>query len=219
MARVGEKIKRLRENRGWTQPHLAVEAGVAVSAVSQIENGRRSPNVGTLDKLARAFGVEVVDLFQEPEVPKVPARSSTEPPERSEGERLLTRLCCRLIEDLEADANRWEETARTGGIGLAGYPEIVARRLSVQNSLNALGDVSEALGVDFSDRRGHPLRWVRRDLQSAYNRWSAARMELIEIYFNSLTGTQLVEARARQEDEEERIEERTRGPAKWFDVG
>ncbi len=74
MARVGEKIKRLREDREWTQPRLAVEAGVAVSAVSQIENGRRSPNVGTLDKLAGALDVEMADLFREPEFPKVLAR-------------------------------------------------------------------------------------------------------------------------------------------------
>lgn len=72
MVRVGEKIKRLREDREWTQPHLAVKAGVAVSAVSQIENGRRSPNVSTLDKLADALGVEVGDLFRESEVPKAP---------------------------------------------------------------------------------------------------------------------------------------------------
>lgn len=70
MARVGEKIKRLREDREWTQPRLAVEAGVAVSAVSQIENGRRSPNVGTLDKLARALSVEVADLFKKVDSPK-----------------------------------------------------------------------------------------------------------------------------------------------------
>lgn len=63
MVRVGGHIKRLREERGWSQPRLAVEAGVAVSAVSQIENGRRSPNVSTLDKLAEAFGVEVADFF------------------------------------------------------------------------------------------------------------------------------------------------------------
>lgn len=74
MVRVGGHIKRLREERGWSQPRLAVAAGVAVSAVSQIENGRRSPNVSTLDKLAEAFGVEVAEFF-----PK--ARSSSlEPP-------------------------------------------------------------------------------------------------------------------------------------------
>ena len=63
MTRVGEEVKRLREELGWTQPRLAVEAGVAVSAVSQIENGRRSPNVGTLEKLAEGLDVEVADLF------------------------------------------------------------------------------------------------------------------------------------------------------------
>ena len=69
MVQVGEHIKRLREERGWSQPQLAVEAGVAVSAVSQIENGRRSPNVSTLDKLAGALGVSVADLFPKAQAP------------------------------------------------------------------------------------------------------------------------------------------------------
>ena len=83
MVQVGAHIKRLRAERGWSQPQLAVEAGVAVSAVSQIENGRRSPNVSTLDKIAGAFGVEVADFF-----PKGP-RSSLELPlfNGSDGER------------------------------------------------------------------------------------------------------------------------------------
>lgn len=74
MVQVGEQVKRLREERGWSQPRLAVEAGVAVSAVSQIENGRRSPNVSTLDKLAEAFGVGVAEFF-----PKAQRRSLPEP--------------------------------------------------------------------------------------------------------------------------------------------
>jgi transcriptional regulator with XRE-family HTH domain len=74
MVQVGAHIKRLRAERGWSQPQLAVEAGVAVSAVSQIENGRRSPNVSTLDKLAEAFGVEVADFF--PKAPAPPSQRS-----------------------------------------------------------------------------------------------------------------------------------------------
>ena len=49
MAPVGGEIKRLREDKGWSQPRLAVEAGVSVYADAQIENGRRSPHVGTLE--------------------------------------------------------------------------------------------------------------------------------------------------------------------------
>lgn len=69
MAGVGEEIKRLREGLNMSQPQVAVKAGVAVSAVSQIENGRRSPNVGTLEKIAGALGVEVVDLFPKAQAP------------------------------------------------------------------------------------------------------------------------------------------------------
>ena len=60
---VGQEIKRLREARGWIQAKLAVEAGMAPSAVNQIENGKRSPSANSLNKLARALEVEVRDLF------------------------------------------------------------------------------------------------------------------------------------------------------------
>jgi transcriptional regulator with XRE-family HTH domain len=63
MKEVGTEIRRLREERGWTGAQLAVYAGMAPSAVSQIETGRRSPNTGSLAKIAKALGVEVVDLF------------------------------------------------------------------------------------------------------------------------------------------------------------
>jgi transcriptional regulator with XRE-family HTH domain len=69
MSDVGQEIRRLREAKGWGQPKLAVEAGVAVSGVSQIENGRRNPNSSTLVKLAGALGVGVADLFPKAEAP------------------------------------------------------------------------------------------------------------------------------------------------------
>ncbi len=69
MSDVGQEIRRLREARGWGQAKLAVEAGVAVSGVSQIENGRRNANSSTLIKLAGALGVEVADLFPKAEEP------------------------------------------------------------------------------------------------------------------------------------------------------
>jgi transcriptional regulator with XRE-family HTH domain len=37
METMGQRIKRLRESRGWTQGHLAELTGVTVSAVSQWE--------------------------------------------------------------------------------------------------------------------------------------------------------------------------------------
>lgn len=63
MGEVGKEIRRLREARGWGQTKLAAAADMAVSGVSQIENGHRNPNSATLIKLAKALGVEVADLF------------------------------------------------------------------------------------------------------------------------------------------------------------
>ena len=67
MREVGAEIRRLREGRGWTGAQLAVYAGMAPSAVSQIETGRRSPNTGSLAKIAKALEVEVADFFPKAE--------------------------------------------------------------------------------------------------------------------------------------------------------
>jgi transcriptional regulator with XRE-family HTH domain len=63
MGELGREIRRLREARGWGQTKLAAAADMAVSGVSQIENGHRNPNSATLIKLARALDVDVADLF------------------------------------------------------------------------------------------------------------------------------------------------------------
>jgi transcriptional regulator with XRE-family HTH domain len=137
MVPVGGHIKRLREERGWSQPRLAVEAGVAVSAVSQIENGRRSPNVSTLDKIAEAFGVEVADFF-----PK--ARSSSlEPPllngledERRRGVLEEIRETFRETrEGLELYSDAWERRIAVGDLD----------RLAVQGFLEACDPLIPAM--------------------------------------------------------------------------
>jgi transcriptional regulator with XRE-family HTH domain len=66
---VGKVVKRLREERGWSQMRLAVEAKMSVSGVSLIENGHRNLSTATLAKLAEALDVEIADLF-----PKAEAR-------------------------------------------------------------------------------------------------------------------------------------------------
>src|SRR5215210_275965 len=66
---VGQEIKRLREERGWSRAKLAVEADMSVSGVSMIENGQRNLTTTTLAKLARALAVEVADLFPKEQAP------------------------------------------------------------------------------------------------------------------------------------------------------
>lgn len=69
MEDLGQEVRRLREERGWSQAKLAAGADMAVSGISQIETGIRSPSAATLTKLARAFDLEVADLFPKAEEP------------------------------------------------------------------------------------------------------------------------------------------------------
>jgi transcriptional regulator with XRE-family HTH domain len=56
-----EKIRRWREERHWSQEHLAAAAGIGVRTVQRIENGETASN-DTLMALAAAFNVDVAAL-------------------------------------------------------------------------------------------------------------------------------------------------------------
>jgi transcriptional regulator with XRE-family HTH domain len=94
MSGVGKEVRRLREAKGWSQAKLAVETGMAVSGISQIENDRRNPNSATLTKLARALEVEVADLFPlgQPRLPELvpPGQAYFVPLEEGEEEDTVT---------------------------------------------------------------------------------------------------------------------------------
>lgn len=54
---IGERIQRLRDQRGLNQADLATRAGVGQSLLSRIERGSRpNPTADILRKLARALG-------------------------------------------------------------------------------------------------------------------------------------------------------------------
>jgi transcriptional regulator with XRE-family HTH domain len=63
------ELTRIRQERGLTQQGLADASGVNKATINQIEGGRRSPNVETLEKLADALGVELADLFPKAQAP------------------------------------------------------------------------------------------------------------------------------------------------------
>lgn len=56
-------LRHWRERRGYTVRELAKRAGVGYVTISRIENGRMSPTVAMLEKLARALGIGVRDFF------------------------------------------------------------------------------------------------------------------------------------------------------------
>lgn len=69
---IGQIIRSLREERGWSQEQLALEAGMAPSHVSRIERGeRRLPNT-RLEALALALGTTPAAIYARSEGRELP---------------------------------------------------------------------------------------------------------------------------------------------------
>ena len=60
---IGRKIKELRKSQRLTLAELSGRAGVSASFLSQIENGKQTPTVVTLKKIADALGTSVKEIF------------------------------------------------------------------------------------------------------------------------------------------------------------
>lgn len=56
---LGEKIRFLREQKGWTQTQLGHRAGMPDSQVGTYERDETKPRTGSLERIATALGVEV----------------------------------------------------------------------------------------------------------------------------------------------------------------
>lgn len=62
--RLGDALRRLREERRWTLEYVAEVCGTSAANVSKIEHGRtREFNLDLLDRLASAFGLRLHELF------------------------------------------------------------------------------------------------------------------------------------------------------------
>lgn len=60
---LGQRIRELRRERGWSLQRLAREAELSVGNLSQVERGITSASIKTLDRLARALEVPVSELL------------------------------------------------------------------------------------------------------------------------------------------------------------
>ena len=62
---VGKRILRLRLERKKTQRDVSELTGLAVSYLSRLENGRITPSIPTLTKIADALGVDITAFFDQ----------------------------------------------------------------------------------------------------------------------------------------------------------
>lgn len=62
---VGERLKILREKQGMSQRELARRAGVTNGTLSNIELGRVSPSVASLEKILNTIPISMQEFFSE----------------------------------------------------------------------------------------------------------------------------------------------------------
>jgi transcriptional regulator with XRE-family HTH domain len=60
----GERVRKLRKKRNWKLVELSVETGLGRVFLSNLENGKHEPKLGTVKKLADAFGLTISQLMR-----------------------------------------------------------------------------------------------------------------------------------------------------------
>ncbi|WP_438712354.1 helix-turn-helix domain-containing protein [Aquimarina muelleri] len=62
---IAERIKLFRTNKGLSQKEVALSVGIDQAQYSRIESGKVEPTISSLQKIADALEIKVVELFSE----------------------------------------------------------------------------------------------------------------------------------------------------------
>lgn len=62
---LGDRVKHLRAERGWSLEALANASGVSRSMLSQIEREQANPTLAVTMRIARAFGMNLAELVED----------------------------------------------------------------------------------------------------------------------------------------------------------
>lgn len=63
LVRLGERIRKLRKKRGWTQVVMAEKIGIDRSFLADVERGKRNVSILNLDLMAKGLKVTLSQLF------------------------------------------------------------------------------------------------------------------------------------------------------------
>jgi len=84
MATTGDRIRKLREDRGWTQEKLASEAGISKGFLSDVESSNRNISSEYVLRIANALGASLDFILRgEPGTREVEREPVSIPPELS----------------------------------------------------------------------------------------------------------------------------------------
>ncbi|ETD33349.1 helix-turn-helix domain-containing protein [Williamsia sp. D3] len=63
---IGDRLKQLRNDHGYSIRALAERAEMSSSVISEVERGKTEPSISTLKRLAAALGTSITYFFTEP---------------------------------------------------------------------------------------------------------------------------------------------------------
>ena len=63
--RFGELVRRLRTEKGYSQEEFSFRVGLHQTYISSVERGERNVTIQTADRIAKALGTKLSDLFRE----------------------------------------------------------------------------------------------------------------------------------------------------------
>ena len=63
LVRLGDRIRKLRKKRGWTQTVMAEKVGIDRSFLADVERGKRNVSILNLDLMAKGLKVSLSQLF------------------------------------------------------------------------------------------------------------------------------------------------------------
>jgi transcriptional regulator with XRE-family HTH domain len=79
---ISERLRAIRVQKDLSQGDIEERTGLKRCYVSRVENGHTVPSIETLEKLARALGVPMYQLFYDgeapPEIPVLPPGTPTD---------------------------------------------------------------------------------------------------------------------------------------------
>jgi transcriptional regulator with XRE-family HTH domain len=60
---LGDRIRKLRKKRGWTQVVMAEKVGIDRSFLADVERGKRNVSILNLELIAKGFKISLAQLF------------------------------------------------------------------------------------------------------------------------------------------------------------
>jgi transcriptional regulator with XRE-family HTH domain len=104
---IGERIRALREKQGLTQGDLEERCGLLRCYTSRVENGHTVPSLETIEKIARALGMPLYQVFYDgekpPEIEAVTTDARRKPPfGKNSNDRKYIQSLLTIVEGMDA---------------------------------------------------------------------------------------------------------------------